>query len=185
MTDLRERPQRQWAEREATDPACPARRHGTNSAWRRHGCRCPEAVAAHAAWLPTRRAYEHTEPRRARQRVAETARRRAGGMDPRSHWRGPESRVDRINLTLLCSGFVDPATTPRERMVAAHRLARTGNRAGTGLLEIPEIAERIGCDTGTVRFYLKGMPERLRAKRTKRRLADVKWRAWHKHGQVR
>ena len=180
MTDVIERPQRQWSGGEATDPDCPARRHGTNSAWRRHGCRCPQAVAAHDRRLARQR--ESLAARRPRIRAQDLARRRRQCHDSRGYWRGPHTRVDRVNLMLLCSGFIDPATTARERMVAALRLSRTGNRAGTGLLEVAEIAERIGCGEKTVRFYLRRMPARLRDSRTKRRLADARWRAWRKHG---
>lgn len=161
-----------------SDPDCPARRHRTRNAYRRHGCRCGEAVRAYQAFLDYQAAY-----RRARRRgknATQVARRIGQGWDPRARHDGPRREVSRINLLLLCSGFVDSPTV-YERTAAVIRLSRTGNRAGTGLMSALEIAERIGCSEREV-VRCRRKREALRGQRTARRLADARWRAWRKHG---
>jgi hypothetical protein len=147
---------------------CVAERHGPSEYAYRQGCRCPGSVAAYEAMRERDREI-------ARAKHAEKAEREQAAADPREHWRGPDMRVNRTNLVLLLSGFVDRPTRG-ERIAAVHRLARTGNRFGTGLNDNVEIAARIGVSRETVRT-LKAEIEGLRINRTQRRLADVRWRA--------
>lgn len=160
-----------------SDPACPAVRHRTRNAHRNHGCRCREAVIAAEAFRDYQIAYKRA--RRRGDNAKRAARRFGTGWDPRLPYEGPRRRVSRINLMLLCSGFVD-SPTMYERMAATLRLSVRGNPAGTGLMSAREIAARIGCSARDVQRY-RGMPARLREQRTARRLADARWRAWRKH----
>lgn len=125
---------------------------------------------------------ERPDPRIRVEKRCRERRARIKERDPRGKWRGPDERVNRINLMLLCSGFIDSPTS-RELAVAALRLSRTGNQAGTGLLTVTDIAQRIGVNPNTLRHYFDQTLPRLRAQRTERRHADAVWRAWHKHGQ--
>lgn len=116
-------------------------------------------------------------------RKADTAR-RWWAEQPWVRWRGPDKRVSRINLMFLMSGFIDSPTT-RERQVAVWRLWGTPNQYGTGIITPAEIAERVGLKRNTVYQYMTRTRQALREQRTARRLADAKWRAWHKHGMRR
>jgi hypothetical protein len=84
-------------------------------------------------------------------------------------------RVNRFNLSLLMSGFVDMPTRG-ERMVAVIRLTGRANTAGTGILTTGEIADRLGTTLANVQ-YQRERVRMLRSERTRRRLADVQWRA--------
>jgi hypothetical protein len=86
-------------------------------------------------------------------------------------FRGPRMRVNRFNLMLLLSGFVDSPT--RGEMVAAvHILTRRGNRAGTGLLNWQEIADRLGVDDAVAHRHQRFIVE-ARRDRARRRRLDV------------
>lgn len=145
---------------------CIAGVHGTASAYRRHGCRCPQAVAEYRTY---RSKY-----------IARGARNRRSwtyvlSHDPRKRWRGPDSHVDRINLLLLMGGVIDNPTVT-ERMVAAIRLTRMPNRWGTGINTPKEVAAIIGEQSGDRITSLLERRDRLRGQRTDRRLADARWR---------
>lgn len=137
---------------------CVADRHDSYLAWV-EGCRCPTSV-------------EKREQYRAG--IREQGRARTGGGRPWHQFRGPQMRVNRVNLILLLSGFVDNPTY-MERVVAAnilHRRGLNGRRLTPG-----EIGERIGgYGSWCVAGYLKRFAE-LAEKRTERRLADVKRKA--------
>lgn len=172
MTDLMHKPG-MWTV--PSDPRCTAPRHRSRNAYRKRGCRCPEAAMAAEAFRNQQIAYKQ-----ARRRSERVARKVGNGWDPRQPYEGPRRQVSRINLMLLCSGFID-APTQYERMAATLRLSRRGNAAGTGLMSAQEIAERIGCSAREVCRYRR-RPDELRRQRTARRLADARWRAWRKHG---
>jgi hypothetical protein len=138
-------------------PGCGAEKHDTMAAWQA-GCRCELAEAKHEKRLAAQVAY------RARQ-----------APDPAELWRGPTTRVSRVTVLLLTTGFSDSPTT-REKQLAIETLARRGNIAGTGLLTTGEIAQRLGIADNTVRA-LRSQFRALRTTRTQRRLADVRSKA--------
>jgi hypothetical protein len=141
------------------DGNCIAVRHDSFAAYAMAGCRCPAAVA-----------------RRDEVRAAEKARRvarRLKAAKPAGRFRGPHTRVDRYNLRLLLSGFVDQPTNG-ERMAAVAILSQRGGR--TGLYNTTEIGQRIGVTAGGAR-QIQLRIEKLRELRPMRRLADVEWKA--------
>jgi hypothetical protein len=186
VTDLLERRYTGRPVTEPSDPACPARkpRHRTLTAYRRVGCRCPEAVQAHHHWYvrlygrPPGRMSEarrgHIE-RLAAYHARPMAQRVAGGEDPRTRWRGPHTRVDRLTVDLLTAGFRFAGIPPtrREFQVAVWRLIAAG-------VQVPDIATIMGLTPGQVESC-RNARRVLRDGRTGRRLADAAWRAWHKH----
>jgi hypothetical protein len=115
-------------------------------------------VAAHETLVARRHAEAVA---RAEKRVGVEARRR-------DRWRGPDTRVNRINLMLLLSGFKD-SPTYGERMIAAMRLERWGHDNEAIALRIDVPAKRIP--------QYRRRREEFRATRTQRRLADVRWKA--------
>jgi hypothetical protein len=154
------------ARRRVTMPAqvdesgrCVAAKHGSAAAYKEAGCRCPTAVVRREE---VRQAVSiRNAARRARQAI------------PRGRWRAPNMRVDRTNLRLLLSGFVDSPTVG-EKNAAVAILSKRGGR--TGLYNSTEIAQRIGVDPNTVRS-ISARIKRLAETRAERRLADVKYKA--------
>lgn len=192
--------------RPRTDPACPGTKsHQTADAYHNHKCRCPEAVAAfrarprrqqgrsavqlppainpdgtcaaekhhsYVAWLAGCRC-PHSVRRREEVQASVYAR-TTGRLQPWLKWRGTNMRVSRVNLLLLLSGFSDQPTYA-ERMVACLILSQRGS-ATAGPLGRQEIADRLHTTVERVASYL-GKIEVLAGERTRRRLADVKWKA--------
>jgi DNA-binding CsgD family transcriptional regulator len=200
-----------WNSRPRTDPNCPAATHGTQSAWKKNRCRCPEAVAAHEAALALKRGAASPKPatvvalrpdcpsdkhdnqaayaagcrcplavqRHARRLEVQrlTRLKRKETEDPYSvqKWRGPQTRVSRVNVLLLTTGFSDSPTT-RERQLAIETLYRRGNRYETGFLTAGEIAVRLGITESYV-LALRADYRKLASERTARRIADVRAKA--------
>lgn len=148
----------------APDGSCTALGHGTESAYRRRGCRCEDAIKAYHT------AKERARIRHMRKRILTCQ------YDPRIPWRGPDHRVSRFNLLLLMGGFVDNPTLG-ERTVAALRLSRMPHRFGQWINTPDDVARIIGEYDGHQVTKLIARVERLRASRTRRRLADAWWRA--------
>lgn len=191
MTDTMERTRpahNRVSAADCSDPACTARLHGTDVAWRRHGCRSAEAEADHERFLAGQRASERKaerlaaeKARRIRRRTQRILEQFADGWDPRERWRGPGTRVSRATLyDAFHLGIYDPGTK-RERQVLAWLMQKRPNRAGTGLMDNSEIAHRLGVGVDTIWRY-NGERRELREQRTSRRAADALWRAYHKHG---
>lgn len=205
MTDLLPETARATVVIDEPDPACEATYHAaTHSAWQR-GCRCPAAVDAHDEFRVRRRAKNKHQPAAvdedgncvaAWHGMSELAWKRgcrcAGSIadherhlavirarhrrksDPRKPWRGPEQRVNALHLWMLVRGLRDEPTYGEE-LAAVYILMRRGNRAGTGIMQTKEIAERIGVSDTKVRS-LKETIQNRRASRTNRRRADAQWK---------
>lgn len=141
---------------------CIAKNHGpSDRAWR-IGCRCPGSVTAHQEYLERHRPAPKTQPW--------------------DRWRGPDMRVNLMNLFMLLHGVPDSPTTA-EFIAAVRILSRTPNRYGTGINDNTEIAHIIGETPDRVR-RLKESAKRLAQRRDKRRLADVKLRAHRRAAAV-
>lgn len=167
------------------DGNCIAEKHHSTRAYRR-GCRCAKAIEVWEASQQRRR-----DPDRVRRgvaaasqwaREAQQAKRRTGGRlshDPRRQWRGGVMVVNRVNLMLLLSGFVD-SPTRGEKLAAVARLRSTLTRDGWYEAPRPlmnsEIAARIGTTDQTVGRMI-GMQQELAGNRALRRLADAQWKA--------
>lgn len=116
-----------WTHRRTTnpgDPGCTATRHGSWSAYRRHGCRCPEItrrVRATKAWRATASRVRSTIPPR---------------IGPR------DNQPDEVAVLRVISGERLPLTTA-DRNAAIDELDRRG-------LSAAQIARQIGCNQRTV-----------------------------------
>lgn len=167
------------------DGNCVAEKHNSRPAYLA-GCRCDPAFAAYEKWRLRKLDNNRNRRARAYSRQFEAEGRRVeritGGRlvaDPRRQWRGGRMTVGRSALFWITRGmFLDEATTG-ERLVAMIRIE------GTLVPDTPwssrpinnmELGERIGLDDRQV-YRLRGLRDRLRDQRTRRRLADVRWKA--------
>jgi len=128
-----------------TDPACPGRMHGTVSAYRRHGCKCPEV-------MERQRAYHLMLEARHREEIA------AGVRQPRPS-RRPRPPVDEGDVEAAFWAAkrrlpVPAGLTTAERVVLVHRLHLLPGTTWWGPMSAAEIGERIDRSTRQVQRYL-------------------------------
>lgn len=174
----------QWLAERDTDHSCNASRHDTNLAWM-EGCRSDRAEAAHRKAVE--RKANADQVRRGREssnlyyKSVRKIQLRTGGRlsrDPRQAWRGGKMLIDRNNLMHLMWGFPDDPTVGE--LVAAVARAETrlvpASAWSARRIDNFEIARALGIDDRQV-FRLRKIRERLRSERTRRRLADVQWKA--------
>lgn len=203
MTDLMPEIARQ--ERTEVEPECTAEKHGrSNHAWLK-GCRCPGAVAAHERRKMQNRASNRRLPAqvdadgnciaerhdsarayrrgcRCPESVAkyeQQLQRERVGDPPWEYWRGAGTRVYRWNLFLAVHGFCAEPLNRGELMAAVHILLATPNRYGTGLNTITDVATILDVHRADVWKATEEI-RRRRARRDRRRLADVKLREYRR-----
>lgn len=195
------------AERAAIRGTCkPGVRHAeTNTAWNM-GCRCAGAIEAHGQWIAMRKAmraqaraaasagadcpagshdtlyaYENSGCRCLPARRAYRLKNN-GGYDETwrawNRWRGPKTRVDRLNLMFLTDGVATVATQ-REKMLAIEELDR--RRVVNGpyrwrRMSNEEIGIRLGLSEASV-HRIRGLRVEAARRRAERRLSDLRWKA--------
>jgi hypothetical protein len=143
---------------------CIAADHGPSERAFRRGCRCEGTVEVHEEALKAQRraSYARRKPPR-----------------PWEFWRGPDMKVYRWNLFLLVHGFLADEPTRGERIAAVYLLTGSPNRYGTGINNRSDIAQIINWDPRKV-AHIQCHIKRSREVRHKRRLADVKLRAYRR-----